>query len=101
MTERFISPCPQPSAFDRELLEILSEECAEVIQRAIKSIRFGSDDIQKDQPFNNRYRLGLEVGDLFKMISMCVDRGLIDTGAIQSGYIHKTAQLAKYMQHQP
>lgn len=50
---------------DREhLLTILSEECAEVAQRASKAIRFGLYEVQPGQPKNNKWRLEQELADL-------------------------------------
>lgn len=47
-----------------ECLVILSEECAEVIQAASKTMRFPEDDIK------NRARLEKELGDLQCMIDL-------------------------------
>lgn len=48
------------------LLTILSEECAEVAQRASKAIRFGLSEVQPGQPEDNdnKRRLERELGDL-------------------------------------
>jgi len=49
MTDKFITPCELPTEYEREVLTILMEECAEVIQRASKALRFGLDEVQPEQ----------------------------------------------------
>lgn len=46
------------------LLTVLSEECAEVAQRASKAARFGLSEIQPGQPEDNKRRLERELADL-------------------------------------
>lgn len=101
MTERFISPAPPPTPHERELTEILIEECAEVQQRATKLLRFGPVEIQPGQPFNNACRLALEIGDLLEIIDRARLAGLILPGDIEIGRQKKREQLAKYMQTTP
>lgn len=98
MTEKFKSPCPPPTPYQRELLDILIEECAEVIQRATKMKRFGVLEIQPGQDRDNAERLGLEVGDLTHMIDLCIEENLIPKFFIAEGMKNKRRQLAKYMQ---
>jgi hypothetical protein len=52
------------------LLLKLAEECAEVAQRASKSIRFGHDEVQDGQPLTNAERLRNELADL--LTTMCM-----------------------------
>lgn len=54
-----------------EVLVILQEECAEVIQIASKIHRFGTH-------IDNTKRLEQELGDLQCMIDLCVEQGLVD-----------------------
>ncbi len=53
-----------------EALDILQEECAEVIQVASKCKRFGIK--------SNRERLTQEIGDLYCMIQIIQDLDLVD-----------------------
>lgn len=99
MTDKFVSPCPPPTPFERELLEILIEECAEVQQRATKMLRFGVLEVQPGQDLDNAARLSLEVGDLKKIIDKCRWNSLIDDTWVSEGYARKERQLAKYMQN--
>jgi hypothetical protein len=101
MSNRFISPCQEPNAYLRELLEILIEECAEVQQRATKMLRFGVEEIQPGQFLNNRDRLSLELGDLKLMVQKCHEADLLREAMIAEGVRRKTYQLAKYMQTSP
>lgn len=52
------------------LLTVLSEECAEVAQRACKAIRFGLSEIQPGQPEDNKRRLERELADLMAVAHM-------------------------------
>jgi len=112
MTEdRFISPAGPATAREREITEIVVEECAEivlcaefirqapkVIQRGTKLLRFGPEEIQPGQPHSNAYRLGLEIGDLLEIVDMAVREGLVSQEAIDAGRANKKRQLAKFMQ---
>lgn len=101
MTERFVSTGTKPTPHQAELLTILTEECAEVQQRATKMLRFGVDEVQPGQSHDNAWRLGLEVGELLHMIDRCKETGLIPEDAIVDGRVRKRAQLAKFLQTQP
>lgn len=52
------------------LLVCLIEECAEVIQRACKAIRFGFDEIQPGQSLNNIERISGEMDDLLGVVRL-------------------------------
>ena len=101
MTEKFVSPCPPPTPYERELLEILIEECSEVQKRATKMLRFGVNEVQPGQEYSNRERLSLEVGDVMEVLWQCRNARLLNDGAIEDGRVNKKRQLAKYMQHSP
>jgi predicted house-cleaning noncanonical NTP pyrophosphatase (MazG superfamily) len=98
MSEKFVTPGPLPNEYERELLTILIEECAEIQQRATKALRFGLDEIQPGQPFTNKYRLGSEVGDLMEVVQRCLAATVLRETAIEEGRVHKKKQLDKYMQ---
>lgn len=63
--------------YDENLLVCLSEECDEVSQRACKAIRFGVDEVQEGQELSNAERIVYEFNDLFAVMEMILDRGLI------------------------
>lgn len=57
------------------LLTVLTEECAEVAQRACKAVRFGLSEIQPGQQEDNRRRLERELADLqavADLLGLCV-----------------------------
>jgi hypothetical protein len=61
------------------LLACLAEECDEVGQRVMKALRFGLDEIQRDQPLNNAERIAAEYADLIAVYEICRDEGLLQT----------------------
>jgi hypothetical protein len=100
--DRFISPCPPPTAHQREVAEVLIEECAEVTQRATKLLRFGVDEVQPGQPLSNMQRLCMEIGDLQVMIEFAIAAGIADAREIEIGKEAKRHQLVRYLQtHAP
>lgn len=101
MPERFISPAAPPTPREREVTEILIEECSEVQKRGTKLLRFGPKEIQQGRSYDNAYRLGLEVGDLLEVVEMAVTEGLIPMEAIERGRADKRGQLKYYMQTDP
>ena len=54
----------------KEVMDILQEECAEVIQAVSKISRFGLDNFKPGKPKTNREHLEEEIGDLMCMIDL-------------------------------
>jgi len=52
------------------LLDILIEECAEVIQRATKAKRFGLEEVQPEQTLSNMERIAYELNDVVAVADM-------------------------------
>ena len=105
MGERFISPERPPEGLDRELLTIVMEECAEVIQqaptlqqRAGKALRFGLSEVQTGQILTNAERLGEEVGDLLAVMSRLCERGVIDIDVVERATAGKHQKLDVFLQ---
>jgi NTP pyrophosphatase (non-canonical NTP hydrolase) len=98
MAEKFISPGTPCTPHQREILDILIEECAEVIQRATKAKRFGLDEVQPGQPHTNAVRLAHEIGDVIAMIALCEEKCGVSRYEQMIGMENKARQLAKYMQ---
>jgi len=73
---------------------ICQEECAEVTQAISKVFRFGVDG--EHMGATNRERLEEEIGDLFCMIEMMTEEGIIDAGAVANAAQAKRAKLAKW-----
>jgi NTP pyrophosphatase (non-canonical NTP hydrolase) len=79
---------------DIEPLQILQEECAEVIQVIAKGFRFGFDE-----PYDmktNRQKLTQEVGDVLCMVDILVKRGFIDQSEIETAKRFKKEQLKRW-----
>jgi hypothetical protein len=96
--KRYKSPAEPPTPVERELLEIVIEECAEVQQRATKALRFGPREVQPGQPDDNVQRMSHEIGELLEIIDLAYGRRLVDEGHVRLGREHKRRQLDKYAQ---
>ena len=101
MADRFISPAPPATPYEREILTILIEECDEVSQRACKALRFGPTEIQPDQPLGNIERLSLEIGDLMAVIDVATSLELVRYDFVAEGMKRKREKLKKYLQTTP
>lgn len=97
MTERYQPNGVPLTDYERELLVILMEECAEVTIAASKLIRFGKEK-RPDSAEPNTRVLGLEIGDLQHMISMVEIAKLVETRDVFDGIERKMKRLAIYMQ---
>lgn len=60
----------RPMTRTEHLLDILIEECAEVIQRATKAKRFGMQEIQPEQSLTNEQRITYELNDVLAVADM-------------------------------
>lgn len=82
------------------LLQKLSEECAEVAQRASKCNTFGVHEIQPGQELDNAQRLSDEYADLCAVFGMLIDEGIIlpdENFAIK--FSNKKEKVAKFMEY--
>lgn len=95
---RFKTRHPRPNAYQREILTILIEECAEVIQRATKLLRFGVLEVQPRQHLTNAERLAGELADLDVLVDMAREEGLVGPIAIELAKANKREKLAYFMQ---
>lgn len=75
----------------REIILILSEECAEVAKEVSKIMRFGPDQIKPGKDKTNIQVLEEELGDLIAMIELLVDK---DIGVTNEGL--ELAKKAKF-----
>lgn len=60
----------------REIILILSEECAEVAKEVSKIMRFGPDQIKPGKDKTNIQVLEEELGDLLAMIELLTDKNI-------------------------
>lgn len=79
---------------EREILLILQEESAEVIQAVSKVFRFGWDSTWNEQ--SNKEHLEEEVGDFLAMIYLMIDCGMIDSNATDTAKFNKIEKLKKW-----
>ena len=79
-----------------EVLDILQEECAEVIQMVSKCRRFGIDQqhLKADKP--NREKLTEEIGDLLAMINLCITYNIVDQTKIILAQENKYKKLKEW-----
>lgn len=79
-----------------EILTILQEECAEVIQAVSKCKRFGIDNIYSAGTGSQRENLTKEIGDLQCMIDLCALYGIVDTRDVIEAVKNKREKLKIY-----
>ena len=79
-----------------EVMDILQEECAEVIQAVSKCRRFGIDECYLKSGKSNRENLAEEVGDLLCMIDLLIKFGLVDDQAVYLARQAKEEKLKKW-----
>jgi NTP pyrophosphatase (non-canonical NTP hydrolase) len=60
----------------KEILIILQEECAEVIQSISKCYRFGPDQIKLDSNTTNMQSVQKELGDVLAMIELLTEKNI-------------------------
>lgn len=83
------------------LLTCLSEECNEVGQRVSKALRFGLTEVQRGQPLNNAERIVDELNDLFAVIAILIEEGILPDFLDGSGEAltdAKRAKINRYME---
>ena len=113
--DKFTSDCPQPNPLENEVLAIMSEEAAEIIdelvqlelmrllaaiqKRCSKTQRFGIEEIQTGQEFTNRQRLSIEIGQFYAVVNKAASLGLISKEHFEQGLEEKEPKLEKYLQN--
>lgn len=81
---------------EREVMNILSEECAEVIQAISKCHRFGIDNYKPGKPKTNREHLEEELGDLLAMIDILQEMGVVNWNNLTAAKRAKIDKLKKW-----
>jgi len=87
--------------YEREILTILQEECAEVIVATSKLLRFGIGNTNPSSGVVNTTELGLEMGDLHHMLRRVAHAGITDDDVVQAGILRKERRLAQFLQTEP
>jgi NTP pyrophosphatase (non-canonical NTP hydrolase) len=79
----------------KDVMDILQEECAEVIQAVSKISRFGIDNFKPGKPKTNREHLEEELGDMLAMIDIMLEINLVDIDKLE---VAKKAKIVKLKQ---
>jgi len=77
----------------KEVMDILQEECAEVIQAVSKISRFGLDNLKPGKPKTNREHLEEELGDLYAMIEILQELDVVSWTNIEAAAKAKREKL--------
>ena len=80
----------------KEVMDILQEECAEVIQAVSKISRFGIDNLKPGKPKTNREHLEEEIGDLMAMIDILQEMDIISYTNIELASAAKKEKLKQW-----
>ena len=81
---------------NNEVMDILQEECAEVIQAVSKIRRFGIDNEKPGTSYNNRAHLEEEIGDLLAMIDILLINSVVSWGNLHQAKRAKIEKLKKW-----
>lgn len=88
----------QVNDHQEECLNILQEECAEVIQAASKIKRFGVVGKPLNTTLTNRESLEMELGDVLALVDLLKGSGLgVTAEGIEAARQNKMKRLARYM----
>ena len=77
-------------------MNILSEECAEVIQAISKCHRFGLDNLKPGKPLTNAQHLEGEIGDLLAMVELLKLEGIVSDVGMEIAKQAKFEKLKKW-----
>jgi NTP pyrophosphatase (non-canonical NTP hydrolase) len=81
---------------EKEVMDILQEECAEVIQAVSKISRFGIDNFKPGKSVTNREHLEEELGDVLAMIDILLEKKLISLDKLEIAKSAKIEKLKKW-----
>jgi NTP pyrophosphatase (non-canonical NTP hydrolase) len=84
------------NAKEKEVMDILQEECAEVIQAVSKISRFGLDNFKPGKPLTNREHLEEELGDLYAMIEILQELDVVSWTNIEKAAEAKREKLKQW-----
>lgn len=80
----------------KEVMDILQEECAEVIQAVSKISRFGIDNYKPGKPKTNREHLEEELGDMLAMIDILKEMDVVSWNNMEVAKQAKIEKLKKW-----
>lgn len=79
-----------------EVMDILQEECAEVIQAVSKCSRFGLNNIKPGKERTNLECLEEEAGDVLAMIDILVEKNILSLENLELAKKAKKEKLKKW-----
>jgi NTP pyrophosphatase (non-canonical NTP hydrolase) len=80
----------------QEILDLLQEECAEVIQAVSKIRRFGITGDYLNGTGDQRSNLAQELADVLLLVDLLVEQGVIKQNELVSGKQAKVEKLKKW-----
>ena len=80
----------------QEILDILQEECAEVIVEVSKCRRFGLDSVHYKTGELHQDMLTQELGDVLAMMRLLVESGVVSMDALEAAGERKIEKLRKW-----
>ena len=79
-----------------EILDILQEECAEVIQAISKCRRFGMENVYLNGEGTQREQLVKEIGDVSMLIELLQAHQVFTEPELHQAKLNKSKKLAKW-----
>jgi hypothetical protein len=80
----------------QEALDLLQEECAEVIVEVSKIRRFGLETKHYKKDLTHSEMLEIEVGDVLALIDILVEQGVLDTDRLAVAKANKRIKLHQW-----
>jgi NTP pyrophosphatase (non-canonical NTP hydrolase) len=80
----------------KEVMDILQEECAEVIQAVSKINRFGIDNAKPGTTYTNREHFEEELGDVLAMVDILLINNVVSWGNLAVAKRAKIEKLKKW-----
>lgn len=80
----------------QEALDILQEECGEVIVEVSKCRRFGMDSLHYKTGIKHSTMLETEVADVLALVDILIDQGVLDLATLDIAKDAKKEKLKKW-----
>jgi hypothetical protein len=80
----------------QETLDILQEECAEVIVEVSKCRRFGLDSVHYKTGIKHNTMLEIEIGDVLAMVDLLLEQGVLDQKRLDDAKQNKKLKLKQW-----
>lgn len=94
---------PTLTPAEQERLEILAEECAEVVQAVTKILRHGYESAHPDERdgLDNRHYLGVEITDVYAAVFALIEYQDMEASYVDDDAIEAAAEKKlRYSHHQ-